>query len=515
MESAVLSPRNTTSSKGENMFLSVTGWAARGALVLLVLAIMAGCAAQPASQQASPTAPVAPPGATPAGGGAANPAPLDGTWKGAISIGGQELGIQLNFAGQGGTIDIPAQGAKGLRIENFSVQGNQVAFEMLPAPQTAKFSGTVDGDKMGGAFEQAGYKGTWEATREAAASAAPTADASKSYTDEEVTFKNGQYTLAGTLSLPKGAGPHPAIVLISGSGQQNRDEEIFGFKPFAILADALAKQSVAVLRYDDRGIGGSTTGTVDDTSETYAADVEAAYDYLKTRSEIDPKKIGLLGHSEGGIIAPMVAVDKGDVAFLILLGGPGTPGNEVLVEQVAAITKASGAEQATVDQQAALQRQVLDAVISGKGIEELQADLIKQTRAAAEQLPEPQRQALGDLDKWADQTVKSQFAALQSPWMKFFLTHDPAPVLEKVKAPVLALFGGKDTQVIAATNEPAVKAALQKGGNQNVTTKVFADANHLFQAAETGSPNEYTTLKPDFAPGVVDMITAWVVSQTN
>lgn len=496
------------------MFLNITGWAARAAVVLLVLAITAGCAAQPAPQS-SPTAPAAPSGATPASGGAASPSSLDGTWKGAIKIGGQDLGIQLNFAGLGGTIDIPAQGAKGLRIENFAAQGNQVAFEMLPAPRTAKFSGAVDGDKMGGAFEQAGYKGTWEATREAAASAVPTADASKSYTDEEVTFKNGQYTLAGTLSLPKGAGPHPAVVLISGSGQQNRDEEIFGFKPFAILADALAKQGIAVLRYDDRGIGGSTTGTIDDTSETYAADVESAYSYLKTRSEIDPKKIGLLGHSEGGIIAPMVAVDKGDVAFLVLLGGPGTPGNQVLEEQVAAIAKAGGADQATVDQQVALQKQILDAIVSGKGVEELQADLIQQTRAAVEKLPDTQRQALGDLDKWSEQTVKGQFAALQSPWMKFFLTHDPAPVLEKVKSPVLALFGGKDTQVIAATNEPAVKAALLKGGNQNVTTKVFADANHLFQAAQTGSPNEYTTLKPDFAPGVVDTITAWVVSQTK
>ena len=510
------------------MFNFQAKWAVRAVAVVTLVAIIAGCSALPVATQApsaaptmpaaaaSPAAPAA--AATPAQSAAAatpasGAASLDGAWDGSINVAGQAISITLKFKGQGGTIDIPAQGARDLRMENFSSQGNQVKFEMLPAPRTAFFTGAVDGDKISGTFEQSGIKGTWSVTQQAGASAVPTA--AEPYKEEEVTFKNGQYTLAGTLSLPEGAGPHPAVVLISGSGAQNRDEEILGFKPFAILADALTRKGIAVLRYDDRGIGGSTTGTMDDTSETYANDVGAAFDYLKTRSEIDPTKIGLLGHSEGGIIAPMVAVNKGDVAFLVLLAGPGEPGKQILIEQTGAIAKASGADQATVDQQVALQKQVLDAVLTGQGLDQVQTELVQQFKAAADKLPQSQREALGDLDKWAEQNVQAQLTSLQGAWMKFFLTHDPAPVIEKVHAPILALFGGKDVQVPASSNEPAIKAACEKAGNKDCTTKVFPDANHLFQAAQTGGPNEYATLKPEFAPGVVDTITSWVVEHSK
>lgn len=501
------------------MFGKKTGLIVRAAGLMAVLVIVVGCTTVPKAQTstgATAAATEAAPDGSTSGNQTGEISPsLDGAWGGQINVAGQAIDITLTFKGQGGTVDIPAQGARGLRMENFSLQGDQIKFEMLPKPQTATFSGTVQGDKMSGQYEQSGYKGSWSATRQAV-SASPTASgAAKAYKEEDVTFKNGDYTLAGTLTLPQGAGPHPAVVLISGSGQQNRDEELFGFKPFAILADAFGNAGIAVLRYDDRGIGGSTTGTAEDTSETYAGDVGAAYDYLKTRDEIDPKQIGLLGHSEGGLIAPIVAVQKGDVAFLVLLAGPGVSGKDLLVQQVGAIAKSGGATEANVAQLEAQQKQVIDAVLSGQGLDQVEADLVAQFKAAAEKLPESQRQQIGDLDAWARQQVQSQIAALQSPWMTFFLTHDPAPVLEKVDAPVLALFGGKDVQVDAVTNEAAIKAALQKGGNQDVTTKVFPDANHLFQSAETGSPTEYATLKPEFAPGVLDTITSWVVAHTK
>jgi uncharacterized protein len=497
------------------MFFKRGRWAFGVMALLTVLAVIGGCTSVPASSQGAPGGSGSSPTAVPSSGGQAsgNATPLDGAWKGTISVAGQVIPVQLNFKGQGGTIDI--QGQKGLRMENFSAEGSQIKFEMLPKPRTAAFTGTVEGDKMSGAFEQSGVKGAWNAAREAVVSSAPTASAAKGYQDEEVTFKNAQYTLAGMLSIPDGAGPHPAIILISGSGAQNRDEELFGFKPFAILADALAKQGIAVLRYDDRGIGGSTTGTMDDTSETFAADVSSAYDYLKTRSEINPQQIGLLGHSEGGIIAPMVAVNKGDVAFLVLLAGPGMPGKDVLLEQSGAVLKSSGADEASVAHQTALEKEIIDAVLTGQGLEQARADLVNEFKASAAKMPEDQRKQLGDIDQWAQKNVDAQLAGMQGAWMKFFLTHDPAPVLEKVHAPVLALFGGKDVQVPATTNEPAVKAALEKGGNKDVTTKVFPDANHLFQAAQTGSPTEYATLKPEFAPGVVDTITSWVVEHTK
>ncbi len=464
---------------------------------------------------ASACAPVAPAPAATAGEASATgeAAPLDGHWEGEIDIMGQKLPIRLDLSGQGGTIDFPSQGAKGIRLENFSAQGDAVHFEVLPKPRTAIFDGKVEGDSISGSFEQAGYKGTFSTTRAEPEPPAPVE--AKEYREEEVTFTNEGITLAGTLTLPEGAGPHPAVVLISGSGAQNRDEEIFGFKPFAILADHLTKQGIAVLRYDDRGMGGSTTGTLDDTSETYASDVQAAVDYLKSRSEIAATQIGLLGHSEGGIIAPIVATQGKDIAFLVLMAGTGVPGKELLPAQVGAIAQAGGATEEETEAAVAQQERVIAAVLTGEGLEEVKAELVEQFKAAAEEMTEEQLKALGDLDEWTNEAVEGQLGQLAAPWMTFFLTHDPAATLEKVDAPVLALFGGKDTQVPAGMNETAMKAAFARGGNTDVTIQVFPDANHLFQAAGTGSPNEYTELESEFLPGFLDTISEWILAQVK
>lgn len=421
--------------------------------------------------------------------------------------------MRFNFKGQGGTVDFPTQGATGIEMKNFKADGASVSFDVLPAPQTAGFSGEMSGDSITGSFKQSGFEGTFSATRAAPAAEATKED--KGYPEEEVTFKNGDVTLAGTLSLPVGDGPYPAIVLITGSGPQNRDEELFGFKPFAILADELTKAGMAVLRYDDRGIGGSTAGAADDTSETFAGDAQAAMAYLQTRDDIDDAKIGLLGHSEGGIIAPLVAVETGEPAFLVLMAGPGIRGRELLVEQAVAVAASSGADEATVEQTRTRQSKVLDAVLSGEGLDEIRADLIKEVRASAEQLPAEQKQAFGDLDKWAETTVDSQLEMLKGPWMQFFLTHDPAETLAKVTVPVLALFGEKDAQVPPSVNVEPLKAALEKAGNKDVSVTIIPDANHLFQKAETGSPNEYAMLPKEFAPGFIDTIVEWVTERVK
>lgn len=483
-------------------------WAAVAALIAVVL-IVSACApaATPTTQptQAPSVTAATPSGSTGTEGGA-----LEGTWEGSIKVAGQEIAARFNFKGQGGTVDFPTQAAVGLPMQNFAMEGATVKFDVLPAPRTASFSGEINGLTLSGKFAQAGVEGTFSATR-----AAPTPAVAKDYREEEVTFKNGDVTLAGTLSLPAGDGPHPAMVLISGSGAQTRDEELFGFKPFAILADALTKSGVAVLRYDDRGIGGSSAGAEGDTSETFAGDVSAAMSYLATRKDIDAAKIGLLGHSEGGIIAPMVAVETGKPAFLVLLAGPGISGRELLVEQVGAIARSGGADDATVQAQMDQEKRVLDAVLSGVGLEEMKAEFVKEVRAQAEQLPADQKQTLGDLDKWAEETVNAQLATLQGAWMQFFLTHDPAETLSKVTVPVLALFGEKDTQVPPSANVEPLKAALKKAGNQDVTVTIIPGANHLFQAAQTGSPNEYQTLPKEFAPGVVDAIVNWVTARVK
>jgi pimeloyl-ACP methyl ester carboxylesterase len=489
--------------------------------LLVLLAVAHGCDRAPSAPPAStapaatallPTAPpptAAPPAATPSAVSAA------GHWEGSVAAAGQNIITRVDLAVEGdtleGTVDFPQQNALSLPLEKASQQGNQVHFEALPAPRTAVFDGQMAGaDKIEGTFSQAGFTGTFTLTRKEAATpeAVP-------YREEEVKFSNGDVALAGTLTLPQETGTYPAVVLITGSGPENRDEEIFGFKIFRVLADHLTRNGIAVLRYDDRGVGGSSAGTDADTSETYAGDVAAAVQYLKGRPDIDPKQIGLLGHSEGGIIAPMVAVRSPDVAFVILMSGPGVPGSRIIEEQARLINQASGLSPAEVKEKADLQKRVIDAALTGQGWDAVRADLLAEFKTAAAAMPEDQRKALGDIDTWAAKSVDAQISALQGPWMQFFLAHDPAPVLEQVKAPVLALFGGLDLQVPAEENRAAIVKALESGGNKDVTVKVFPDANHLFQKAVTGSPTEYATLKPEFVPGFLDTISDWILARTK
>jgi uncharacterized protein len=406
------------------------------------------------------------------------------------------------------TVDFPTQGAKDIPVTKISQDGAKVHLEALPSPRQAVLDGEIQpAGTLAGDFQQAGYKGTFTLARVAAQ---PTAVVP--YRQEAVKFKNGDISLGCTLSLPQGGGPFPAVVMITGSGAQNRDEDLFGFQPFRLIADDLTPAGIAVLRCDDRGVGESTGDVSQATSEDLAGDVLAAVQVLKARPDINPKQIGLIGHSEGGIIAPMVAAKSGDVAFVVMLAGTGVTGREVLLQQLTDIMKANQMSQADIDKALATQQRTIDAVLTGKGWDELKAEWQKEVRAKIDAMPADQRQALGDLDQATANAVKAQVDSVDNPWFKFFLTYDPAPALQEVKVPVLALFGGKDVQVSAAVNEPAVKAALAKGGNQRVTTKIFPEANHLFQAAGTGSPNEYATLPKEFLPGFLDTLRGWIQS---
>jgi hypothetical protein len=460
----------------------------------------------PATAAGSPTSPVI---VQPSAASAA------GHWEGSVAVAGQNLVTRVDLAADGdslkGTVDFPQRSALDLPVQKAIQQGSKVHFEVLPAPNTAVFEGQMTGaDNIEGTFSQASFTGTFTLTRKEA----PTSEAVP-YREEQVKFSNGDVTLAGTLTLPQEQRTYPAVVLISGSGPENRDEEIFGFKIFRLLADHLTRNGIAVLRYDDRGVGGSSQGSSADTSETYAGDVEAAVQYLKGRPEIDPKQIGLLGHSEGGITAPIVATRSPDIAFIILMSGPGVAGSRIIEEQSRLINEASGLSPAVVKEKTELQKRVIDAAVTGKGWNEVRADLVAEFKKAAAAMPEEQRKALGDIDTWAEKAVEGQVTALQSPWMQFFLSHDPAPVLEKVTVPVLALFGGLDLQVPAQENREAVVKALERGGNKDVTVQLFPDANHLFQSAKTGSPAEYATLPPAFVPGFLETISDWILAHAK
>lgn len=445
--------------------------------------------------------------------------PPAGPWHGAIAAAGMEIGIQVDFQTEGGalaaTIDIPQQGAAGLPLTHVVFTAPRIHFELPAPPGLAVFDGEVKGDQIAGDFTQAGMKGTFSLKRGRAPKAAPEAREPVPYEEREVTFANGEIKLAGTLTLPRAAGPFAAVILITGSGPQNRDEELFGFKPFRILADHLTRNGIAVLRCDDRGVGGSTGKVAESTTEDFAGDALAGVAFLTTQKEIDPRRIGLCGHSEGGVVAPIAAARSQDVAFIVLLSGTGVPGEQVLVTQGEAIGLAAGIPLERIRANQELQRHIFAAVRSGKGWDELRAEMRGLARAQIDALPEPQKKAIADVDAYLNGVVEGELKGAQTPWFKYFLDFDPAPTLEKVKCPVLMLFGELDLQVPPAVNRAPMEAALRKGGNPDVAVEVLPHANHLYQSALTGGPNEYPSLKRAFVPGFLDLITAWILKRTQ
>ncbi len=451
---------------------------------------------------------------------------LVGDWDGQISIMGTQLGFVVHFSEEGGelsgTLDIPQQGARGMPLHGVSFDAPNVQFAILSGPQEAVFEGELADGSVEGTFTQAGAEGTFqmqplvESTEEAAAPAE--AETDLPYTEEEVTFGHDEVTLAGTLTLPEGDGPHPALILVTGSGQQNRDEEISlapGYRPFAVIADTLTRQGIAVLRYDDRGMGGSRGEVESATSADFADDAESALNYLLERDEIDPEQIGILGHSEGGLIAEMLTAENPNISFMILMAGPGLSGYDVSIEQAVMLAADSGRSAEEVEKVRTRQTQVMDTVVSDEGWDELKAMLIEATVEQLSQLTDAQKAQIGDLEAYAAQVITPQIAMLQSPWFRFFIAYDPAEDLAQIDVPVLAIFGGVDLQVPAEANAEAVRTALAAAGNEDVTIEIIPNANHLFQAAESGGVDEYGLLAPEFVPGFMELISDWLLQRVE
>ncbi|MCH8939169.1 MAG: alpha/beta fold hydrolase [Gemmatimonadetes bacterium] len=445
---------------------------------------------------------------------------IDGAWNGSLTIGPQTLRITVRFTtsetGLRATIDIPQQGATGVQLQNVSYDDSRVYMELPAGPGLAVFDGRQVGDSIGGAFTQAGLGGTFFLKRSSQAAAMPKEPPEPlPYAEEEVTFHNADITLAGTLTLPESGAPHPAVVMITGSGPQNRDEELFGFKPFHLIADHLTRNGIAVLRFDDRGVGGSTGSVSEATTEDFARDVLAAVDFLKNRSDIDPERIGLIGHSEGGIVAPLASSMSDDVAFMVLMAGTSVSGAEILIEQGALIMRASGATEADIEQQIAFQKRTFEAIRSGDGWDELAADLETRLRESIAEMPDSQRNAITDVDAYIDAQIQAQLTALQTPWFRYFLDYDPAVTLRTIDTPILALFGELDLQVPPAQNRGPLEQALRDGNHPDYTVRVLPRANHLFITATTGSPTEYATLEKVFVPEFLPLITEWILERVS
>jgi pimeloyl-ACP methyl ester carboxylesterase len=313
------------------------------------------------------------------------------------------------------------------------------------------------------------------------------------YLEEEVKYENAKdaITLAGTLTMPPTGGPFPAVLLITGSGREDRNETIYGHRLFLVLADYLTRRGIAVLRVDDRGVGGSTGDFAQASSEDFARDVLAGVEYLKTRKEIDPQRLGLIGHSEGGIIAPLAVVDSNDVAFIVLMAGPGVTGDLIIEEQIAGLLKAQGASQAAIDATLQAQRRLVEVV-------------------KTETDPNVVREKLRNLGY-----TEAQIQGVTSKWFRFFVTHDPQETLRRVKCPVLALNGTLDTQVLAQVNLPAIAQALREGGNPDVTTQELAGLNHLLQTARTGNSDEYAKIDETMSPVALETMAAWIEARTK
>lgn len=333
------------------------------------------------------------------------------------------------------------------------------------------------------------------------------------YYSEDVTFKNDQegISLAGTLTLPQKYGLYPAVVLITGSGPQNRDEELAGHKPFLVLSDYLTRNGIAVLRFDDRGTALSEGDFDSSTSVDLATDVESAISYLMTRKEINHNNIGLIGHSEGGLIASLVASVSKDVAFIIMLAGPGIPGDEVLLTQQRYIAKASGICKKEIKSMEMMNRKIFDVVKTSTDTVNLKTDLRIKLDLFLNENPNL---------KTPDNMANSEFINLQietytTPWMQFFIKYDPLPTLKKVRVPILVLNGEKDLQITPKENLKAIKKVFRKAKNKNVTIKEMPDLNHLFQESDTGLPHEYQSIEQTYSPDMLEEVLNWLTLQVN
>ncbi|HEY6915665.1 MAG TPA: alpha/beta fold hydrolase [Paludibacter sp.] len=448
---------------------------------------------------------------------------ISGKWNGLLNIHGRELRIVFDITKNGrsysATMDSPDQGAMGIPVKTTSYSDSILTLYIAEAG--IEYLGDLSKENTFiGMLKQSGElfplvltKEKIKSTKQARVERPTMVAASHSYYIEDITFQNPKdnITLAGTFTLPITEKKSPAVILISGSGPQNRNAEAFGHKPFEMLADYLTSNGIAVLRFDDRGTGSSTGNFENSTTADFATDVEAALSYLKSRPEINTSKIGLIGHSEGGIIAPMVAAASKDVNFIVLLAGTGIPGDELILLQQELTGQISGVGEMPLLNDKVINGEALKLVANANDEETLETDL---QSFLAEEITNHSDSKL-PLGIAQQELVNQQVKQLTSPWFKFFVKHNPALVLQKVTCPVLALNGEKDLQVPAKINLEAIKGALDKGGNKNVKTKVLPGLNHMFQKCSTGSPAEYASIKQSISPVALYEIGKWVVRKTN
>lgn len=447
---------------------------------------------------------------------AAHTQDITGAWSGSLQLGGSQLRVVLNITktanGYTSTLDSPDQGAKGIPVSNTLFENGKLNIEISAAG--IAYSADFHNDTFVGTFKQSGKEFPLTLTKGDVVTEPSKRPQEPQkpypYYSEEVTFDNlkAQITLAGTLTLPQKKGKFPAVILISGSGPQNRDEELLGHKPFLVIADYLTRHGIAVLRFDDRGVGQSKGVFKGATSADFASDVESAVAYLKTRQDI--RQIGLMGHSEGGLIAPMVAATNANVAFIVLLAGTGIRGDKLLLMQQELIARANGENENDIALGKKVNEKAFDLIVKSTDSEQLKNDLTAYLTQALKENPTMKPPGVSN-----EVFIAQEVTTTTTPWFRYFMKYDPVSNLKKVKCPVLTLNGEKDLQVPAKENLSAIESALKEGGNNKITTKMYAGLNHLFQECKTGSPAEYPTISQTFSPAVMEDFTQWIKQQTK
>lgn len=440
---------------------------------------------------------------------------IQGSWAGPLKVQGIELRLVFNISiGSNDsitvTLDSPDQGAKGIPTSKVSVSSDSLTIEVrsLKGLFCGKFN--LDYTLLSGQWKQGGFELPLLLSHsvESFKLNRPQEPVPPyPYREEEVTFSNKKagIELAGTLTIPQSGGPFPAVILITGSGPQNRNEELMGHKPFLVLADWLTRQGIAVLRYDDRGVGKSGGKFSDATSFDFADDAEAGFDFLKQFPGIDTGRCGIIGHSEGGLIAPVIASRRADVDFIVLLAGPGLTGEQIVLLQSELISKADGMADENIEADLKLNKEIFSVLRKTRDNEKASLKITK--------LLNDYNQVYGS-DTISASSKKTQTEAqvktLTSPWFRTFLKFNPIDYLSKVKCPLLAMNGELDLQVPATENLQAIERALIFGGNSNYKIEGLPGLNHLFQHAISGSPSEYGKIEETFAPEALTMISAWI-----
>lgn len=427
---------------------------------------------------------------------------ITGSWKGEIEVQGMKLPLIVHIKKNGenysSTMDSPKQGATNIQVSKTSFAANQLDLDI--ATLSVNYSGKYVNESFEGTFKQGTMVLPLVLTRLSDSEIGSilkrpqTPKSPFEYMTEDVSFVNSidKNTLAGTISEPKNFNKKsPILVMITGSGRQNRDEELFGHKPFAVIADDFAKKGIATLRIDDRGIGGSSKGTKEDNTYNYATDINEAVKFLQQKGY---QNIGLVGHSEGGMIAPIVATMTKDVRFLVLMAGPGTPIDELLTQQNYLSSKLAGMSEEVLQKDLSSNKKIYSFIKNYEG----------------NNFSDDFEQFLKDSGENLNNDAKSQ---VKNAWFRYFIAFNPDDYLSKVKIPVLAINGSLDFQVPSEANLDAIKKSLTKAKNKDFETFEFEGMNHLFQECKTGAFSEYAEIEQTISPKVLDKMSAWILKR--